>query len=103
MFYFWEMTKANLRVAGDILRPHPRIRPQFLQVQLPALSDVELLLFANLITMTPGSITVDMSEDRNALEAHLLYLDDEVAARNELALLLDRILRLTRGSGGGAR
>ena len=67
VFYIWELILANLRVAYDVMTPKPRIRPGVLAIPLDAKTDAEITLLANLITLTPGSVSLDVSSDRRFL------------------------------------
>ena len=76
-FYLSEIVKSNIMIAWDVLTPTDRSRPGIVELELPeGLSDVQILLISNLITMTPGSLTLDLSPDRRILVLHILYLDD---------------------------
>lgn len=78
-FYLTEVVKSNIMIAWDVLTPTDRSRPGIVELDLPeGLSDVQILLISNLITMTPGSLTLDLSPDRRTLVLHILYLDDRV-------------------------
>jgi multicomponent Na+:H+ antiporter subunit E len=75
-FYLWQLVVANLRVAHDVLRPRARVRPGVLAIPLEAKSDAEITMLANLITLTPGSVSLDVSSDRRFLYLHAMYIDD---------------------------
>lgn len=77
-FYFLkELIRANLKIAYDILTPHYFMQPAIIALPLKASSDLEISLLANMLTLTPGSLSVDVSEDRKELYVHLLYAADE--------------------------
>jgi multicomponent Na+:H+ antiporter subunit E len=76
VFYVRELILANLRVASDVLTPKPRIRPGVLAIPLEANTDTEITLLANLLTLTPGSVSLDVSSDRRFLYLHAMYIDD---------------------------
>jgi multicomponent Na+:H+ antiporter subunit E len=79
-FYFlWELVVSNVRVAIEVLSPRYRMRPGVVGVRLDARTDLEITLLANLITLTPGTMSVDISEDRRVLYVHALYVDDRDA------------------------
>ena len=85
LFYLLEVLVSNLRVARDVLSPRPRIRPAIVAVPLePGLSDRQIMLLANLITMTPGTLSLDVSPERDRLFIHVLNLEDPEAFRNEI-------------------
>lgn len=83
-FYLWELLLANLRVAHDVLSPRQLSRPGIIAVTLDSRTDAEITLFANLLTMTPGDLSIDVSTDRRVLYVHSLYLYDVEKARAEI-------------------
>jgi multicomponent Na+:H+ antiporter subunit E len=96
-YYLRELVKANLIIAIDILRRHPRIRPGIVAIPLDANTDFEITLLANLITMTPGTLSLDISDDRKVLYIHAMYIDDPEEVRRETKEVLERkILELLR-------
>ena len=89
-FYLWELVLANLRVAYDVLTPNPRIRPGVLAIPLEAKTDAEITMLANLITLTPGSVSLDVSSDRRFLYLHAMYIDDLEKDRESIKTSLER-------------
>jgi multicomponent Na+:H+ antiporter subunit E len=75
-YYIWELALASCRIAWDVLTPRHRMRPGFLIMELDDLKDHQLLLLSNLLTMTPGTLSMDLAEDRKSLILHIMYLDD---------------------------
>jgi len=75
-FFLWELLKANLRVAHDVLTPRHRMRPGVVAVPLETLSDMQLLVLTTLITLTPGTLSLDVSSSRGTLYIHAMYIDD---------------------------
>lgn len=96
--FLWEIVRANLSVARTVLfEPSDRIRPAFLAIPLEAKSDAEIALLANLITLTPGTLSIDVSADRSVLYIHTLDVEDIDALRAEIKRSLEsRLLELTR-------
>ena len=77
VFVLWELILANLRVAYDVLTPGYRMRPGVVAIPLDARTDVEITLLANLITLTPGTLSLDVSSDRRVLYIHIMYIDND--------------------------
>lgn len=96
-FYLAEVLKSNLAIAWDVLTPADKGRPGIIALPLPeGLRDGQILLVSNLITMTPGTLTLDLSEDRRTLVLHVLYLDDvEETRRHLLENYVQRVVHLT--------
>lgn len=78
LFYFiYEVIKANIHVAYDVVTPTFYMKPGIVQVPLDASSDLEITLLANFISLTPGSLSLDVSTDRKVLYVHSMYVDDK--------------------------
>jgi len=73
--FIWECLKANLDVAYRVLHPAMPIRPGIVKVKTTLKSDMAKMLLANSITMTPGTISVDIIDDY--LYIHWIYIRSE--------------------------
>lgn len=83
-FFLKELVLANLRVAHDVLTPTHYMRPGIIAVPVDAQTDVEITVLANLITLTPGSMSLDVSPDRKTLYVHAMYIDDLEGAKQDI-------------------
>jgi len=79
-----DIVKANLRVAITVLSPRPALRPAVVSVPLDLHSENSITLLSNLITLTPGTLSLDVSSDRSLLFVHVLWLEDVEKFRAEL-------------------
>lgn len=96
-FFLVEVLKSNLRVAKEVVAPRTRRRPGVVAVPLEAMSDAEITLLANLITLTPGTLSLDVSPDRSTLYVHAMFVDDPEALRAEIKDGFERrVLELLR-------
>lgn len=75
LVFIWECIKANLDVAYRVLHPSMPIRPGIVKVKTTLKSDLAKMLLANSITMTPGTISVDIIDDY--LYIHWIYIRSE--------------------------
>lgn len=75
-FYLWELVASNLRVAYDVLTPRHHMRPEILTLPTPGLTERQLLALSNLLSMTPGTLSLDVSDDGTSLSIHCMYVDD---------------------------
>ena len=82
-FFAWELVMANFRVAADVLRRN-RIEPAVVAIPLDVTSDGEILLLSMLINITPGSVTIDLSDDRRTLYVHVMHMTSAEATRREI-------------------
>ena len=82
-----ELLMSAIRVAGAVLLRDPArsLRPAIIAYPLSVRSDAEIAVLANLITLTPGTLSVDVSDDRSVLFIHALDLADRDALIAEIA------------------
>jgi multicomponent K+:H+ antiporter subunit E len=71
---------ANLRLVPLILGPKRRLRPRFLVIPLDLRQPFPITLLASIITLTPGTVSANVSGDRRSLLVHGLRVPDEAAA-----------------------
>ena len=95
-FFIKELVQANLRVAFDILTPPWHMQPGVIALPLSARTEMEITLVANLISLTPGTLSLDVSDDRKVLYIHAMFLDDEEELRRNLKEMEHRALELFR-------
>jgi multicomponent Na+:H+ antiporter subunit E len=82
-----ELILSAFRVARLVIRPdvNAHIKPAIIAFPLTAKSDAEITLLANLITLTPGTLSVDVSEDRLRLYIHAIHVTDREAFVRDIA------------------
>lgn len=95
-FFSWELLLANLRVAFDVLAPGTRIRPGLLAIPLEAKTDAEITALANLVTLTPGTMMLDISADRKVMYIHDMHVNDVEESRREIKRLERKLLEVLR-------
>jgi multicomponent Na+:H+ antiporter subunit E len=95
-FYLKELFLANLRVAATVLSPKMKMTPAIIAIPLEAESELSISLLANLITLTPGSLTLDISADCSVLYVHTMYTDDIDQFRLGIKDLERRVLEVTQ-------
>jgi multicomponent Na+:H+ antiporter subunit E len=83
-YFFWELVKANVRLAIDVATPRYHMRPGIIALPLDATSEGQILLLSMLINTTPGSVALDVSPDRKTLYVHVMYMITPDAARDEI-------------------
>jgi len=74
IYFIWECIKANLDVAYRVLHPSMPVRPGIVKIKLTLKRALARTILTSSITMTPGTITVDIIED--TLYVHCIYLED---------------------------
>lgn len=95
-FFLKELIKANLKVAFDVVTPPWYMQPGVIALPITAETDVEITMLANFISLTPGTLILDVSTDRRVLFIHAMYLDDEAAVIAELQEIERRVLEIMR-------
>ena len=93
-FFIRELVMANVKVAIDVLRPVTSIRPAVVAIPLDVTSDAEILLLSMLINITPGSVTIDLSDDRRTLYVHVMHMTSPEASRHDIKEGFERRVRL---------
>lgn len=96
-YFLMELILSNLRVLWDVVTPGQISRPGIVGIALRAKTDLEILLVANMISLTPGTLSIDLSEDHRILYVHVMFLDDPDRFRQGIQNGLERrILEVTR-------
>lgn len=87
VLFLRELMLSAVSVAAWAVRPNVRteLRPAFVAVPLTVKSDLEITLLANLITLTPGTLSVDVSPDRKFLYVHALDCRNPDALKASIA------------------
>lgn len=93
--YLWEIIRANLQLARDLLRMKMPFKPGFIHVDASALSPAETAVLANMISLTPGTLTVDVNEEGDTLYVHTVYAADPEKVRAGIRLFANLIVGAT--------
>lgn len=88
--FFYELVISSVRVAWIVIHPRMPIRPGIIAYPLQVTRDTEITLLANLITLTPGTLSVDVSEDRRFLYIHAIDVPDAEALKRDIASGFER-------------
>ncbi|MBK9167273.1 MAG: Na+/H+ antiporter subunit E [Bryobacterales bacterium] len=97
LFFLWEMLLSNLWVAYDTIRPIRYLDPGIVAIPLDLHNDTQITLLSNLITLTPGTIGLDVSDDRKVLYIHAMHVRDAERVRRSIKHGFERrILEITR-------
>lgn len=85
-----DLVVSSVRVLHDVFTLTHHARPAILAVPLDARTDLEILMVANLVTLTPGTLSMDVTSDRRTLYVHVMFLDDAEALRASLKRGIER-------------
>ncbi len=87
------LIKANLQVAWEIVTPGQHMQPRIIRYSVAGMTPLQVTTLANTITLTPGTLSVDVSNDAENLYVHCMYAASRPDAVHELDELRDRILK----------
>lgn len=96
-YYVAMVVVSNWRVIHDVITRKRYARPAIIKVPLTLKHDFEFFMLANLISMTPGTVSLDISEDHKWLFVHAMFYDMEDGGeevRNDILELEKRIARI---------
>jgi multicomponent K+:H+ antiporter subunit E len=82
--FAYDLVVANLAVARAALSPRMPVRPRFVDVALDVREPGPAALLAGMVTLTPGTVSVDLDLDRGVLRVHCLIVDDERQAAAQI-------------------
>lgn len=89
-----EIVVANINVTRAVLfTPLDKLRPGIVGIPLDVRSDVEITMLANLITLTPGTLSLDVSEDRRTLYVHAIEVESAAEFRSATKDGFERAVR----------
>jgi len=93
LLVLFDIVKANIQVALIVLfKPSSRLQPAWIEVPLEARRPEAITLLAGTITMTPGTVSCDLSQDGHSLLVHCLHAPDPDAVRDEIKHRYERRL-----------
>ena len=90
IMFIYELFASSIEVVIDILTPRHRSVPALVEVPLDVKTDAGILLVTNLISLTPGTLSLDVSEDRKTLLVHAMFAGDPAALCKSLKAGVER-------------
>ncbi|GAL27106.1 Na(+) H(+) antiporter subunit E [Vibrio variabilis] len=98
VYFIYEMIVSVARVMWDVITPTHLSDPDIVYVPLDAKSDVEITLLANMVSLTPGSLCLDVTEDKKYLVVHAMFAPEHEEVIQSIKQGMERrILEVTRG------
>lgn len=91
--FLWELLVSSLRVAYDVLSPGHNYKPAIVAVPIDLERDVQITLLANLVSLTPGTLSLDVSRDKKTLFVHSMNAPDPEALRRSIKGSFERRIR----------
>jgi multicomponent Na+:H+ antiporter subunit E len=96
VIYLWDLVAASAVVAGEIVTPVHYVRPGIVRVPVKARSDFEIAMLSNMLSFTPGTLTLGVEKGRGAIYVHALHMKSPEDVREHVARLERRILWMVR-------
>lgn len=84
VMFVYELVVSSFAVVRDVVTPGQSSKPALIEVPLNVTTDAQITLLANFISLTPGTLTLDVSEDRSRLYIHAMFGDDPDAIRAQI-------------------
>lgn len=84
VLFLYELFASSVQVIWDVLTPEHKSRPGIISVPLDVRGEMEILLVTNLISLTPGTLSLDVTEDEKTLYIHAMFADDPDAIRAQI-------------------
>ena len=97
LLFLYELVLSALRVARDVLRPGFNFQPGIIAYPLTTHDDVQITVLANLITLTPGPLSVDVSTDKSTLYVHAMHAHDPEGLKRDIRDGFERQVKETLG------
>lgn len=99
VYFARALAVANAQVVWDVITPRSRLAPGIAALPLRSRSDLEITLIANLVTLTPGTLSLAVQRDPPVLYVHGMFAEDPEQFRRELGEMELRMLQAVRRDG----
>ena len=90
--FIWELIVSSAQVVIDVLTPRHMARPGIIAVPLDVKGDMAILLLTNYISLTPGTLSLDVDEETNTLYIHAMFADDPDQIRRDIKEGVERLV-----------
>lgn len=84
LFFLWDLLVSSLQVTWDVITPVQKSRPGIIAVPIDAETDIEITTLANLVSLTPGTLSLDLSSDRKTLYVHAMFVENPDDLRRDI-------------------
>jgi multicomponent Na+:H+ antiporter subunit E len=93
-YFLWKLVEANAVVAWEVITPNNEgVQEGVVAVPITASSDIVVAMVANAISLTPGTLTIEIDRDPTVLYVHVLHLRDMARVRADVLRLEVRVQR----------
>lgn len=91
--FLWELVVSSIQVVWDVLTPEHKARPGIISVPLDVHDPMQVLVLTNYISLTPGTLSLDVTDDCNTLYIHAMFADDPEAIRRSIKDGAERLVK----------
>lgn len=98
LYFSYQMLVSVVRVVWDVITPTHLSEPDIVLVPLDAHTDIEVTLLANMVSLTPGTLSLDVTPDKKHLIVHAMFAPRHDEVIDDIKNGLEKqILEVTRG------
>ena len=84
LYFLWELMISSVKVAWSVVMPLKHSKPGIVSVPLSVQTNAEITVLGNLISLTPGSLSLDVSDDRKHLLVHAMFIENPEDFRRDI-------------------
>lgn len=95
-FVIWEIIKANFQTLVQSLYSKEKLKPAFIGIPLEIDGDAEILALSQMINLTPGTLVIDVSDDKKMLYVHVVHCEDKKKFLEGIRYYEERLMKITR-------
>jgi multicomponent Na+:H+ antiporter subunit E len=93
IYFAFKVVQSNVLLAWEVVTPRNSIKPGILALDLTGCSDAIVTLIANALTLTPGSLTIEVRRRPTTIYVHVLHLHDPEKVRSEMTAIAKLAIR----------
>jgi multicomponent Na+:H+ antiporter subunit E len=92
VIFLWEVVLANITIVRTVLSPRLDVTPAIVALPLDIDTDAEITLLANMITLTPGTLSLDVSDDRSVLYVHAVHGEEPEKVKQDIKQVFEKLV-----------
>jgi multicomponent Na+:H+ antiporter subunit E len=96
LFFLYELVLANVRIAWEVLTPGFSMQPGIVRVSTNCRTEWEVMMLANTISLTPGTLSLEVDRETNDLFVHALYVTNREDFQRQIATIERHLLGAMR-------
>jgi multicomponent Na+:H+ antiporter subunit E len=93
VYFAVKVVQSNVMLAWEVVTPRNSIKPGIMALDLRDCSDAVVTLIANALTLTPGSVTIEVRRKPTTIYVHVLHLNDQEKVRAEMMAMAKMAIR----------